>query len=317
MVRFLTETSKINSNSFLGLIQVDVPHLDYDNLDLIPQKEVVYVCDYPGSILVVEKAQKFYRQKDTFTIVPFEELNTIRSKNIIIISNRQSFRLPKLSEETRVHAICVGPCDNFQKFEKLATTYKGIFNYIDKEELSCAVGSIIGAIFSTVYRDVSIELHSSTLLFSQDEQICQNIYLGDLYADEKKDILVKCHRVKRNDIHTIEYTLRAHNVLNDKVVEIRKKWFVEEGVGRRNKDVLIRWKEICVAKQLKFYNTDTTSDCFNLQGDIDLLRTVSDHGLFRRISLEYLQQRDNRSDDYVSKYYTPFRMWFSRELSKN
>jgi hypothetical protein len=38
--------------------------------------------------------------------------------------------------------------------------------------------------------------------------------------------------------------------------------------------------------------------------------------LLNRIEQEYSKQRDNRSDDLLSEYFTPFRLWTSREVSK-
>ena len=317
MIEFVPENSKINNNSFFGLFKLQIQSMDYDRLEDLPAKEIVFVCDYNGSELIVEKSRKMYREKDTVTTVPFKDIHKVKAKNVIIISNRGAFEPPVFPEDTRVHVICVGPCNNYVAFEKIASKHNGIYNYVaSRNELSCAVGSMIGAVFSTVYQDATLTFESSTLLFSRNDSICQSITIGDLYADEKKDILVKCHRVKNSDIHTVRYTFRAKNVLIQSEIEMKRKRYIHEGVGRPNMDVITRWKEICVAKEIRTYNTEVTSDCFNFNGDIDMLRNNRDPALFRRVSQEYLLQRDNRSDDYVSKYYTPFRMWFSRELSK-
>tara|TARA_B100001057_G_scaffold499093_1_gene608487 strand:+ start:2558 stop:3514 length:957 start_codon:yes stop_codon:yes gene_type:complete len=318
MIRFVPENSKINNNSFFGLFQLRIQHMDYDNLDTIPPKDIVFVCDYPGTELIVEKSRKFYRENDKISTIPFEYIHTITAKNVIIVSNRGNFQPPEFPKQTRVHVICVGPCNNYIEFEKIAEKYNGVYNYITTgDELSVAIGSIIGAVFSTMYRNASITFNSNTLLFSKNNEICQSISVGDLYADENKDILIKCHRVKNNDIHCVEYTFRAINALTNTLVEWKKKRFINEGIGRPNMNVINRWKEICIAKELKSYNTDVSSNCYNLQGDIEMLTNSKDPALFRRVSHEYLRQRDNRSDDYVSKYYTPFRMWLSRELSKS
>jgi hypothetical protein len=67
--------------------------------------------------------------------------------------------------------------------------------------------------------------------------------------------------------------------------------------------------------------SQTSTPLKSLQEDIDLLIGSRDHSytmksLLNRIEQEYSKQRDNRSDDLLSEYYTPFRMWTSREVSK-
>jgi hypothetical protein len=66
--------------------------------------------------------------------------------------------------------------------------------------------------------------------------------------------------------------------------------------------------------------SQTSTTLKSLQEDIDLLIGSRDNeynmqSLLNRIEQEYSQQRDNRSDDLLSEYYTPFRMWTSRAVS--
>ena len=61
-------------------------------------------------------------------------------------------------------------------------------------------------------------------------------------------------------------------------------------------------------KNSKGYLKDDIEDVLSSTG-------VKRKCLLYRLSQEYITQRDNRSDK-ISKYSTPFRMWYGRELSK-
>lgn len=319
MIQFISGLSKIPpyTNSFFSMFRIEAPRMVYDN---IPPKDVVFVCDYSGTIDIVDKSRKLFREEDSITIIDFEDLSkdNLTSKDVIIISNRKNFEIPELDSDTRVHTICLSFDHNYMQFKELAIKHNGIYNYVRSEdELPDAIGSVIGAVFSTLYMDVVIEMESPTLLFSDNKpMVCNQIKIGDIYADETKEIIIRCHKMKNKKSHTVNYKMTGKNILTGCNIDIKGTRFIEQGSGGIvNPEVEDRKNELKVVKLLEFYNTDVRSECKSLMGDINMLKDA-EPPLFHRIVQEYREQRDNRSDKYVSKYYTPFRMWMSRELSK-
>ena len=305
-----------NKNSFFSMIRLKSQNMDDDN---IPLSNVDLVCDYPDSLSVVDKIHKLFRPGDNITVHDFEDLRNenLTGKNVIIISNRSIFMIPELDPDVRVHVIGLGK-HNYLKFKSLAEKHNGTYNYLqDPEELGCAVGSALGAIFSTFYRDVRITLSSPTMVFSgYDAKVKKEFRIGDLYADEQKDILFRCHRTKNQVGHHIEYTMRAFCVMSGGDIEIKgKKMLITSSNYKQNEQVEMRKDEMEAVQKLAIYRTDITTKCKELEHDIKILKTSNDPALFQRIIQEYKEQRDNRTDDYISKYYTRFRLWLSTELS--
>ena len=96
--------------------------------------------------------------------------------------------------------------------------------------------------------------------------------------------------------------------------------------------MLDRIEELRVVRELKRARTSTSMEkaiqilsqthtpLKSLQEDLDMLIGSRDHefkmrSLLSRIEQEYSEQRDNRSDDLLSDYSTPFRLWTSRAVS--
>lgn len=302
--------------SFFSMIRLKSQNMDDDN---IPFANVDLVCDYPDSLSVVDKVKKMFRPGDNITVHDFEDLcnDNLTGKNVIVISNRSFFTMPELDSDVRVHVIGLGK-HNYLKFKSLAEKHNGTYNYLqDPEELGCAVGSALGAIFSTFYRDVRISLSSPTLVFSShDAKVKKDFYVGDLYADEEKDILIRCHRIKNELQHHVKYSMTAFSVMSGGTIEIHGVKVLNTSSNyKQNEQVEMRRDELEAVQKLVEYRTDITTKCKELEHDIKLLKTNNDPALFQRIVQEYKEQRDNRTDDYISKYYTRFRLWLSTELS--
>lgn len=236
----------------------------------------------------------------------------------------------------RIHAFGYGAHET-DLLRALADACEGTYNYIrTTEELPVAYGSVLGATMSTVFQGLTIHLQSDTILFTDlDNKTIQSYYVGDVYADEKKDTLFKCHVIQDSEKHRINYTVKGVNIITGEPLEYSAFQLIDRGDDNMQcEKVSNRLEECRVVKELKKARfadsaekamqilSQTSTPLKSLQEDIDLLIGSRDSGysmksLLNRIEQEYAQQRDNRSDDLISEYYTPFRMWTSREVSHN
>jgi len=237
---------------------------------------------------------------------------------------------------TRIHAFGYG--DHETEFlRNLSDACGGTYNYIrTAEELPVAYGSVLGAAMSTVLQGVSISLKSEEILFTDmDNKTIQSLYIGDVYAEENKDTIFKCHVIHDTNTFKIDYTVSGINIITGESITYNAHQTIERGEDNMQcEKVCNRIEELRVVEQLKKARLSDTVDrsmqilkgtktpLKSLQEDIDLLIASYDtefnmKSLLNRIEQEYSQQRDNRSDDLLSEYYTPFRMWTSREVSHN
>jgi hypothetical protein len=231
---------------------------------------------------------------------------------------------------TRIHAFGYGVHET-DLLRKLTDACGGTYNYIrSTEELPIAYGSVLGAAMSTVIQGMTIEFKSATLVLTPSEPI----YVGDVYADEKKDTMVRCNVIQEADEHCVEYRVKGINIITGEPIDhVTLKCICYGSDNMQCELVTNRIEELRVVKELKRARfatsaekamqilSQTSTPLKSLQEDIDLLIGSRDHSytmksLLNRIEQEYSKQRDNRSDDLLSEYYTPFRMWTSREVSK-
>tara|TARA_B100000405_G_scaffold296089_1_gene250682 strand:+ start:79 stop:1008 length:930 start_codon:yes stop_codon:yes gene_type:complete len=236
----------------------------------------------------------------------------------------------------RIHSFGYGAHET-DLLRDLSDACEGTYNYIrSTEELPVAYGSVLGATMSTVFQGLTIHLQSDTILFTDlDNKTIQSYYVGDVYADEKKDTLFKCHVIQEAEEHRINYTVKGFNIITGEPLEYNAHQLLERGSDNMQCEKISNRLEECrVVKELKRARfadsaekaiqilSQTSTPLKSLQEDIDLLIGSRDSGysmksLLNRIEQEYSQQRDNRSDDLLSEYYTPFRMWTSRTVSHN
>lgn len=236
---------------------------------------------------------------------------------------------------TRIHAFGYGEHET-DLLRALTDACGGTYNYIrSTEELPIAYGSVLGAAMSTVIQGMKIQFKSNTLMFTIDNKTVESIYIGDVYADEKKDTMVTCHVIHEAEEHCIEYHVDGINIITGNPIEhVAWKWIgYGSGIITECEMVKNRIEELRVVKELRRARVATTAEkamqiisqtstpLKSLQEDIDLLIGSMDHSynmksLLNRIEQEYSKQRDNRSDDLLSEYFTPFRLWTSREVSK-
>jgi len=234
---------------------------------------------------------------------------------------------------TRIHAFGYGVHET-DFLRALTDACGGTYNYVQStEELPIAYGSVLGAAMSTVIQGMTIEFKSKTLMFTSNNKKVDSIYVGDVYADEKKDTLVECHVIQEAAEHCIEYHIKGVNIITDTPIKHVAMKFIGYGEGEPCEMVTNRMEELRVVEELKRARFSTSAEkalqilsqtstpLKSLQEDIDMLIGSRDHSytmksLLNRIEQEYSKQRDNRSDDLLSEYYTPFRLWTSREVSK-
>lgn len=236
----------------------------------------------------------------------------------------------------RIHAFGYGHHET-DLLRALADACEGTYNYINTtEELPVAYGSVLGATMSTVCQGLVVSLTSDSILFTDmNNKTIHSNYIGDVYADEKKDMLFKCHVIHDLEEHRIDYTVKGFNIITGEPITHSAYQVFRRGDDTMQcEKVTNRIEECRVVKELKKARfassaekavqilSHTSTPLKSLQEDIDLLMGSIDNGysmksLLNRIEQEYSQQRDNRSDDLLSEYYTPFRMWTSREVSHN
>lgn len=236
----------------------------------------------------------------------------------------------------RIHAFGYGHHET-NLLRAMADACEGTYNYIrSTEELPVAYGSVLGATMSTVCQGLVISLKSDTVLFTDMEnKTIQSQYIGDVYADENKDTLFKCHVIHDSEEHRIDYTVKGYNIITGEPISYHAYQVFNRGNDNMQCEMVTNRVEECrVVQELKRARfadsaekaiqilSQTSTPLKSLQEDIDLLIGSRDSEynmkcLLNRIEQEYSQQRDNRSDDLLSEYYTPFRMWTSRSVSHN
>ena len=273
---------------------------------------------------------------------------TGRDANIVILSDGEtnsgitnSERLVNMVKttlegtHTRIHAFVISGGEHHEILRDLSVTCNGTYNYISSyEQLPVAYGSVLGAVLSTVYQGVSIHLKSDSLMFTDmNNTTITSHYVGDIYAQEKKDILFKCHVIQSKQTHVIQYTIKGSNIIKEKPLLIKGETTIECGDDNDvSRPVLDRIEELRVVRELKRARSSSSMEkaiqilsqthtpLKSLQEDLDMLIGSRDHefkmrSLLSRIEQEYSEQRDNRSDDLLSDYSTPFRLWTSRAVS--
>ena len=202
-----------------------------------------------------------------------------------------------------VHVIASGYNEG-KSYKSLSDATHGTYNYlVHEDEFPRALGSSIGAIFSTVYKDIVIEFTSTA-----NKIITPVKRIDNLYSQEKRDIIIPCVPIISNN--DIKYTIRAFDILRNKVVHCTGQ--IDLSHDNDGNDILERLGELTALNKM-----DKTTNGY-IKDDIeDVLSTkgIKHKCLLQRLSQEYITQRDNRSDK-MSKYSTPFRMWYGRELSK-
>jgi len=236
----------------------------------------------------------------------------------------------------RIHAFGHGNHES-ELLRELSDACSGTYNFIrSSEELPAAYGSVLGAVMSTVCQGLQITVQSDTLLFTDIENKTHtNFYVGDLYAHEKRDTLFKCHVIHPSPEHRIDYTVKGFNLLTGDAFTYSGHQVLSRGRDNMQCELVCnRIEEMRIIKELSRARNESSvqnavdvlsrvkTPMKSLQEDIDLVIgsrncEYSMKSLLSRIEQEYTQQRDNRSDDLLSDYYTPFRMWTSREVSHN
>tara|TARA_B100001063_G_C16642324_1_gene491490 strand:- start:392 stop:907 length:516 start_codon:yes stop_codon:yes gene_type:complete len=159
-------------------------------------------------------------------------------------------------------------------------------------------------------------------------------HIGDAYADEKKRILLKCQIIQDAELHTLEYEITGYDVIRKKPIKHKMRQFFRHGDDntvdddvKRQIDVettILRLKQARRAgtkERMMNILRDVDTEITSLRQDIDLIIGSVDSEyktrcLLNKIDQEYTNQRDNRSDDLLSDYRTPFRLWTSNEICK-
>lgn len=307
----------------------------------IPFKNILLVIDNHGSldksviINTIVKSFKFLRDGDKLKIYGISELdnctllnkqkweNLLKSESVFTPCNGWQYHNYALNPidgvilitdspnefdsvyyQYPVHIIASGKNEGLSH-KQLTDMTHGTYNYIlNNDEFPRALGSAIGAIFSTYYKDIVIEFQSNA------NKLINNVHrIDNLYSQEKRDIIVPCIPIVPNN-NDIKYSVRAFNVLTREVE--RMNGTIDLGINPNNNIILERLNELTALNALN-------KNCKGyLQDDIMELtaaRGIKYTCLLQKLSQEYISQRDNRSDR-MSKYSTPFRMWYGRELSK-
>lgn len=309
----------------------------------IPYKNVLIIIDNRGSLPVddirknIKKSFRFLRSGDKLKIYGMSDLNDctpINKQKLCDMINTHEFKESKGWQYENyalnpldgvilvtdspdemdtsyfkypVHVIAFGD-NNGNSYKTLTDATHGTYNYlVHNDEFPRALGSSIGAIFSTVYKDIVIEFTSKS-----NKIITPVKRIDNFYSQEKKDIIVPCIPIVSNN-NDIKYSIRALDVLSNTVVHYNGKIDLSKNSKNTDDDSIIeRLSELTALNNLnknsKGYLKDDIEDVLSSTG-------VKRKCLLHRMSQEYLTQRDNRSDK-MSKYSTPFRMWYGRELSK-
>jgi len=238
-------------------------------------------------------------------------------------------------ENIPIHAFGIGNHDT-DFMRNLSDACNGTYNYIQTaEELPVAYGNALGAVFSTVYQNLTVNFSSSTLLCTDMEgKVITFKHIGDAYADEKKRILLKCQIIQDAELHTLEYEITGYDVIRKKPIKHKMRQFFRHGDDntvdddvKRQIDVettILRLKQARRAgtkERMMNILRDVDTEITSLRQDIDLIIGSVDSEyktrcLLNKIDQEYTNQRDNRSDDLLSDYRTPFRLWTSNEICK-
>lgn len=238
-------------------------------------------------------------------------------------------------ENIPIHAFGIGNHDT-DFMRNLSDACNGTYNYIQTaEELPVAYGNALGAVFSTVYQNLTVNFSSSTLLCTDMEgKVITFKHIGDAYADEKKSILLKCQIIQDAELHTLEYEITGYDIILKKPIKHKMRQFFRHGDDntvdddvKRQIDVettILRLKQARRAgtiERMMNILRDVDTDITSLRQDIDLIIGSVDSEyktrcLLNKIDQEYTNQRDNRSDDLLSDYRTPFRLWTSNEICK-
>lgn len=238
-------------------------------------------------------------------------------------------------ENIPIHAFGIGNHDT-DFMRNLSDACNGTYNYIQTaEELPVAYGNALGAVFSTVYQNLTVNFSSSTLLCTDMEgKVITFKHIGDAYADEKKSILLKCQIIQDAELHTLEYEITGYDIIQKKPIKHKMRQFFRHGDDntvdddvKRQIDVettILRLKQARRAgtkERMMNILRDVDTDITSLRQDIDLIIGSVDSEyktrcLLNKIDQEYTNQRDNRSDDLLSDYRTPFRLWTSNEICK-
>lgn len=308
----------------------------------IPFKNILLVIDNHGSLdkdlitNTIVKSFRFLREGDKLKIYGISDLdnctllnkqkweNMLKSEALFTPCNEWQYinyalnpidgvilitDSPNEFENTHynypVHVIASGKNEGISH-KQLTDVSHGTYNYIlNSDEFPRALGTALGGIFSTYYKDIVIEFKSTA------NKLINPVHrIDNLYSQEKRDIIVPCIPIIMQNNNDIKYHVRAFNCLTREVEHLEGKF--DLGSIPNNNIILDRLNE------LTSLNSLTKNSRGYLKDDILELQSakgVKYNCLLQKLSQEYITQRDNRSDR-MSKYSTPFRMWYGSELSK-
>lgn len=101
-------------------------------------------------------------------------------------------------------------------------------NYTD--EIHTFYTEILGATYTLAYQNMRLELCSTEIHFhNKDGEPVVDIELGDIYANEVKDVKVHALFVKRKSEYTINYVLTGMDIMENKTFGLMDKIHVVRG----------------------------------------------------------------------------------------
>lgn len=149
---------------------------------------------------------------------------------------------------TRIHTVGVGSDHEINWLQKLCV--EGTYSYVQNpEDLSAAFGRILGSAYSTVYQNFTVYLTGTNVNFMDyDGKAVTKMEVGDVYAEEQKDILIKVN-FSDTGPYKMECKMRAMDIVNQGMYEHTISTEIKRGKdNEKHPKVLKRIKELEAVK---------------------------------------------------------------------
>ena len=151
----------------------------------------------------------------------------------------------------RIHTIGVGEDHSVDMLQQICL--EGTYTYVETPESTTkAFGSILGSAYSTVFQNLKVEISGKNMNFVDGfGQPLTQYDIGDLYAEEKRDLLAKASYAKEGP-YEVTWKLSGINIVDKNVLDKTVTITIERGEDNtRTKEIADRLEVIDATNKME------------------------------------------------------------------
>ena len=182
----------------------------------------------------------------------------------------------------RIHTLGVGADHNVDMLQQLCLG--GTYTFVESaEDTTKAFGSVLGSAYSTYYQNVSVAITGTNVNFTDIDGKAVTYYeFGDIYAEERKDILSKASFAK-NGPYKVTWHITGMNIIDRTILDKKVTLDIERGGDNtKNAKVYSRINEILATKTLQ-HATDLAKRGRFAEAKLHVRRFKTDDPILSRV----------------------------------